>query len=166
MMKLNYAQQIKHPMWQKKRLEVLEDHGFECENCGSKENELHVHHPFYRKGAMIWQYETEELQCLCNKCHKEEHALDERIKKALSILGSATKHQVLGYIESIHGITPLYPDTYEYCVGVADFASYVERPQKFRNQRTDKITHLITSNKGKDGLDILAFLKKGGKSLV
>ena len=160
-MQLNYAQQIKHPNWQKKRLEVLEDRGFQCENCGSTEDELHVHHPFYRKGAMIWQYELEELLCLCNKCHLEEHALDERIKKALSILGKATKHQVLGYIEAIHGVTPLYPDTYEYCMGVADFLSYAEKTHQQRNKINDSVMHMVTEQKGKDGLDFLELASKG-----
>jgi len=26
---------LKHPKWQKKRLEVMENAGFECEDCGS-----------------------------------------------------------------------------------------------------------------------------------
>lgn len=97
---MNYAQQIKHPMWQKKRLEVLEANNFECEDCGAKEEELHVHHPFYRRGAMIWQYEASELQCLCHKCHKDAHALDERLKKAMAVANSALKWRALGALEA------------------------------------------------------------------
>lgn len=158
-MKLNYAQQLKHPEWQKKRLEVLEDRNFECENCGAKDEELHVHHSFYRKGAMIWQYENEELQCLCHKCHKEEHVIDERIKKAVATLrGPSFKHQALGYLEALNGDTPLYPPSYEYCLGVADVLSYCEIPQQQRNIRNDKISNWITENKGQDGLFFMGCL--------
>lgn len=107
---MTYQQQIKHPNWQKKRLEVLEANNFQCKNCEAKEQELHVHHPFYRRGAMIWEYETHELECLCHKCHKETHAIDERIKKRLSLLDSANKMQALGYIDSMYNAVPQYED--------------------------------------------------------
>jgi hypothetical protein len=96
---MNYAQQIKHPLWQKKRLEVLELYGFQCQECGEKEEELHVHHPFYRRGAMIWQYEKEELKCLCCQCHKDEHGIDEAIKKELA--SCLDKKAVLEFIKSL-----------------------------------------------------------------
>ena len=98
---MNYAQQIKHPSWQKKRLDVLEQNEFKCQECGASEEELHVHHPVYRRGAMIWQYETEELQCLCHKCHKESHAIDEQLKQALSVLDRCNRLAVLGYTHSM-----------------------------------------------------------------
>lgn len=156
MMKLNYAQQMKHPEWQKKRLEALEYYGFECQNCGSKDEELHVHHPFYKRGAMIWQYDVDDLMCLCHKCHKEEHELDERIKKAVAILcGPSFKHQALGYLESLNGDTPLYPTSYKYCLGVADFVSYNELPLNKRNHLNDSVCNFVCENKGKDGLFFL-----------
>jgi len=101
---MNYAQQIKHPNWQKKRLEVLEASNFECENCGAKEEELHVHHPFYKRGAMIWQYENHELKCLCHKCHKDAHAIDEQIKLLMQD-DNLNKTQLIGYLKGCH-ITP------------------------------------------------------------
>lgn len=150
---MKYHEQIKHPLWQKKRLEVLRLHNFECENCGTSEIELHVHHPYYKRGAMIWDYDLEELECLCTVCHKEAHALDERIKKALAKLSSPSfKHQALGYLEALDGDTPLYPDSYEYCLGVSDFISYGELSQKDQNRRHDEIMNYICENKGKDGL--------------
>lgn len=74
MAKLTFAEQIKHPNWQKKRLEVMEDAGFECESCGTKEVTLNIHHKRYVKGRMYWDYTREELACLCEDCHKQEHA--------------------------------------------------------------------------------------------
>ena len=144
---MKYHEQIKHPLWQKKRLEVLGANRFECENCGSKEDTLHVHHPYYKRNAMIWDYENEELQCLCNKCHKNIHALDEKIKSALSLCGSSDKNQILGYIDAIQNGAVLRPDTYEYCMGVADWISAHCKSQKEINKFEDKIMGLICDNK-------------------
>lgn len=106
---MNYAQQMKHPLWQKKRLEVLEANEYTCQNCDDKETTLHVHHPFYKRGAMIWDYAKEELECLCEKCHKDAHALDERLKKTMSTADSTMKWRTLGAMES-YG---LYCNRYE-----------------------------------------------------
>jgi hypothetical protein len=97
---MNYAQQIKHPLWQKKRLEVLEANGYKCVKCEAEDEQLHVHHPFYKRGAMIWEYEKEELKCLCFQCHKEEHAIDEEIKRALAVCPH--KHFILSCIEEVN----------------------------------------------------------------
>ena len=52
----NFSAQYKHPLWQKKRLEALSGSGFECQNCGSKDDQLHVHHKSYVKGRNVWDY--------------------------------------------------------------------------------------------------------------
>lgn len=104
---MNYQQQIKHPLWQKKRLEVLEDRGFRCQECGANDEELHVHHPLYKRGAMIWEYTKEELESLCHRCHKNAHELDEKIKKELAVCKS--KRLVLDYIRSLNSDSPQKP---------------------------------------------------------
>lgn len=71
--KMTYAEQLAHPNWQRKRLEVLEDAEWTCQGCGETEITLHVHHKRYVKGRMAWEYETDELQALCKDCHAKEH---------------------------------------------------------------------------------------------
>jgi hypothetical protein len=116
---MKYHEQIKHPLWQKKRLEVLDHKGFQCECCLTVEKELHVHHPFYKKGALIWDYEDEELQVLCIECHAEAHAIDEKIKKAMSLLAPEQKIRLLGFIDSMNG--PFLNDnSISYLEGYAD----------------------------------------------
>lgn len=66
---MTYAEKLKDPRWQKRRLEVMNDAGFECGYCGEKNETLHIHHPAYRKGAAPWEYKAEELACLCATCH-------------------------------------------------------------------------------------------------
>jgi len=73
MTKLTYSEQLKHPNWQRKRLDVLQEAGFACDVCGDTETTLNVHHRRYVKGRKVWEYEINELQCLCEHCHQEHH---------------------------------------------------------------------------------------------
>lgn len=79
MAKLTYSEQLRHPNWQRKRLEAMEAAGFECSNCGDKESTLNVHHKRYVKGRMAWEYDLEDLAVLCEPCHATEHAWRERL---------------------------------------------------------------------------------------
>lgn len=83
---LTYREQYLHPNWQRKRLESLEAAGFACEVCGDTERTLNVHHKRYVKGRMVWEYEPNELQCLCEACHLEHHEQRELLDRLL--LGS------------------------------------------------------------------------------
>lgn len=68
---MTYAEKLKDPRWQKKRLEVMQRDGFKCQMCGDTEQTLHVHHENYRKGAKPWDYELHELRCFCEDCHEK-----------------------------------------------------------------------------------------------
>lgn len=71
--KLTYADQLKHPNWQRKRLEALSAADFTCKSCEAKEKTLHVHHKKYVKGRKAWEYSLSELEVLCEDCHGLEH---------------------------------------------------------------------------------------------
>ena len=79
--KLSYAEQLKHPNWQKVRLQELSASNFQCSSCGQSESNLHVHHKQYFKGRMAWEYESHELAVLCENCHASEHIHEEIIKR-------------------------------------------------------------------------------------
>lgn len=85
MTKMTYAEQLKHPNWQRKRLEMLELAEWECSECGCSDRTLHVHHKQYFKGRMAWEYESYELAVLCDECHKDEHEADDGLKTMLSL---------------------------------------------------------------------------------
>lgn len=68
-----YADDLKHPKWQKKRLEIMQRDNFTCQMCGAKDKPLHVHHLVYKKGQKPWEYEDNSLITLCEECHCEEH---------------------------------------------------------------------------------------------
>jgi hypothetical protein len=76
---VSYADDLKHPLWQQKRLEVFQRAGFRCQRCGTAERELHAHHRIYLKGRRPWEYEDALLECLCNICHDLAHAEREEL---------------------------------------------------------------------------------------
>lgn len=63
----------KHPLWQKKRLEIMEYAEFQCQGCGTKDLTLHVHHARYKPGKKPWQYPNGWLTCMCEVCHGRLH---------------------------------------------------------------------------------------------
>jgi hypothetical protein len=103
-MKMTYAEQLKHPNWQRKRLERLEVARFECEDCGSGEKTLHVHHKQYVKGRMAWEYQNDELAVLCEDCHETEHRLQVDCKELVeqSFMGSGDVFALLGGFNAIN----------------------------------------------------------------
>lgn len=80
---MNYSEQLRHPSWQRKRLQMLEASGWACRMCGDKESTLHVHHKKYVKGRMAWEYPDEDLPVLCERCHKEEHLNIDILKRLI-----------------------------------------------------------------------------------
>lgn len=69
----NFNEQIKSPLWQKRRLEILQKDNFTCQACGDKESQLNVHHFSYDPNKNYWEYEDWQLITLCEKCHSKEH---------------------------------------------------------------------------------------------
>lgn len=75
---MTYSDKLKDPRWQKMRLKILDRDNFQCQHCGNKSKELHVHHLQYLKFKDPWQYENEMLMTLCKDCHfKEEKLIEE-----------------------------------------------------------------------------------------
>ena len=118
---MTYAEQLKSPKWQKKRLEILERDNFECRNCGEKDKQLHVHHGAYISGYKVWDYHEWSLHTLCKDCHlnlstrinsynyalsimeqKEGNydILNELVQR-ISLINEVDKSNLLSYIKSI-----------------------------------------------------------------
>lgn len=95
--KKSYYELLKHPNWQRKRLEVLQRANFECENCGSKEATLNVHHSYYEKGFAPWEYPDESLHCLCEDCHKQTQDIQTLLQRQIGKLDLSDHEVLLGY---------------------------------------------------------------------
>lgn len=82
-MSSNYSELLKNPLWQRKRLEILGRDNFVCQSCGVTNRTLHVHHCYYERGKMPWEYPPEALITLCEICHEEERNGNEEQKDIL-----------------------------------------------------------------------------------
>jgi hypothetical protein len=91
---------LRHPLWQRKRLEILKRADFRCEDCGSEEKTLHTHHRFYLRGREPWEYEDEAFLCLCQDCHAAEEERLEQARHAWAMCGWSTAQQ-LGFARAI-----------------------------------------------------------------
>lgn len=67
--KINYKQSLRHPRWQRRRLEIMNRDNFKCTKCGDEETTLHVHHLEYHNGCEPWEYDDRFLSTLCEDCH-------------------------------------------------------------------------------------------------
>lgn len=67
---MTYAEKLKDPRWQKRRLEVLEAAGWKCQACKATDKTLHVHHNFYRTRTHPWDYPNHAFLALCEQCHQ------------------------------------------------------------------------------------------------
>jgi len=97
----SYAELLRHPKWQKMRLEILEDADFACQSCGDKNETLHVHHLYYLRDRSPWEYPPESLRCLCKTCHEYYTELNEQIKIKLGEIGLDYLEQVWGYLTGV-----------------------------------------------------------------
>ena len=106
---MEWKDQYKHPMWQKKRLEALEASEYTCQCCFDSESQLHVHHRQYFKGRKIWEYELDELEVLCDECHGFVHEDMSLLKSLLSHIPADAISDVTALIGGfvINGIGPI-----------------------------------------------------------
>lgn len=70
MSKKTYSEKLKHPKWQRKRLEIMNRDNFKCKLCNDTETTLNVHHLSYSEGEP-WDIENNQLITLCQECHHE-----------------------------------------------------------------------------------------------
>lgn len=84
MKRLSYKQQLDHPNWQRKRLEVMARDNFSCLRCGNRENKLNVHHSYYDYRFMLWELPDHSLKTLCEACHLPAQDAQLAIYEAIS----------------------------------------------------------------------------------
>lgn len=99
-----YADKLKDPRWQKKRLEIFLRDNWTCKTCGDTKTELTVHHKEYKQDLEPWEYEDSFLETKCVNCHEQHHdisggfhianALDEKNDEMESL--ARTKNTMIG----------------------------------------------------------------------
>lgn len=92
-----YVAKLRNPLWQKRRLEILEAANWACEDCGTKDQELQVHHCAYIPDAEPWEHTRSELMACCDSCHKRRQRLENAARVAV---GRYCRKQSPGALES------------------------------------------------------------------
>lgn len=70
-MAVDYAEILKHPFWQKKRLLIMQRDNFACVECSDTIHNLQIHHTYYQANTMPWDYPDDCFKTLCDVCHKK-----------------------------------------------------------------------------------------------
>lgn len=101
---MTYADKLKDPRWQRRRLEVFNRDSFTCQDCGNTKESLHVHHLGYTKGEP-WDTPGCLLRSLCWKCHESRQKLEDTIRLKLALLFSRmNQREVCEALDSINRI--------------------------------------------------------------
>jgi|SRR5215469_1810964 len=93
-----YSDLLKHPLWQKKRLEVLPAHNWKCDVCSADDVTLHVDHGYYERDKAPWEYENATLHCLCANCHKDMHERRATLQMLLGHCDRVLLDTITGYV--------------------------------------------------------------------
>jgi len=67
MNKQTYAEKLRDPRWQKKRLVILQRDRFSCRCCGDTKTTLNIHHLSYCGDP--WDSKDADLLTVCEHCH-------------------------------------------------------------------------------------------------
>ena len=97
---MTYAEKLRDPRWQKRRLEIMKRDDFMCRNCGDTEKTLNVDHKVYVKGRDPWDYQDDDLQTLCEDCHSRLGAARKRIAEAVGRMTSFEIVQLEAFLEN------------------------------------------------------------------
>lgn len=106
-----YAEKLKDPRWQKKRLQIMERDGFTCQICFDSESMLVVHHRYYIWKKEPWDYDNDLLVTLCQACHEAEHDEQDPASDLLKMLKwrGFFNHSISGLTTAIHAMPMVYP---------------------------------------------------------
>jgi hypothetical protein len=91
----------KHPLWQKKRLEIMQRARFRCKRCFSDDVTLNVHHSYYERDKAPWEYPNWSLHCYCEPCHQEVAKELQEIKELLARLHGEQGDRIIGYLKGL-----------------------------------------------------------------
>jgi hypothetical protein len=119
-----FLAKYRDPRWQRLRLKVMEEAGFQCQACYDETETLNVHHKLYRKDANPWDYELEELICLCHNCHQYIHEQKNRLNTAIANSDWNLLDYLVGYAEASNCDGPegkIHISSTTMASGVADY---------------------------------------------
>jgi len=116
---MTYAEKLRDPRWQKKRLEIMSRDRFTCRSCGDASKTLNVHHCYYTKGSMPWEYPDSALVTYCHRCHQ---IIEQRIAYMNREIhgGGSRQHKFLRLLNADLCEGPYAPPCFNYLIDRVD----------------------------------------------
>lgn len=105
-MREDYSEKLRHPKWQKLRLEVLERAGWKCQCCGDDNTTLEIHHLVYSNGEP-WETPPKHLECLCSVCHQWRTEFNKFFGGRSLICTGLCRYFWCFYVDAFNGTIPI-----------------------------------------------------------
>ena len=135
--KSEYGDKLRHPLWQKKRLQILERASWRCSSCDSEDKTLHVHHLRYT-GENPWDTADEFLECLCEVCHERREEANRMLQE---MFREAPTREFDRFARNVTGALRIFETAPEHMqrFGAANFVlkTFNIATEKFLTQSTD-----------------------------
>lgn len=161
----SYADKLKDPRWQKRRLEIMQRDKFHCRRCGDGTTTLNVHHLIYDKGKSPWDYPDDLLVTLCGACHASAEDRTLKILKAhlsLTLIHPKVLQQVLvlirDYFGAASGLAQTNPGGSEQAVYLAANVLLEARDGALFVLHSDPMWHMNAQDSDEHGNPKLDFL--------
>lgn len=77
---------------------------FRCQMCSDSTSMLQVHHRFYIRGKLPWEYEADMLITLCESCHVTATEEMDLLRYALAYIHPRDVGRVTGYVASLGAV--------------------------------------------------------------
>ena len=89
-----YSELLSLPEWRAKRDKIKARDAYTCQSCGRSmddhsmltASDFDVHHMYYRKGWMPWDYPDAHLITLCSRCHRVRHESSQEMNMLIQTL--------------------------------------------------------------------------------
>lgn len=100
---MTYSEKLRHPLWQKKRLQILERDRWTCLTCGATDKPLNVYHLLHIKSNCPWEYSDNHYQTLCEDCRKEREEITDKALNAIRLsLGNVPTHKLSAIADKLY----------------------------------------------------------------
>ncbi len=114
---------FRQPEWLECERRVIAATGGTCANCGNTAP-LRVHHSYYEKDRMPWDYPIASLHALCEACKREAEEHRVELRRQIGLVSYIHSERLLGYAQALeafdHPETTIHVRSYEHAEGIGD----------------------------------------------
>lgn len=100
----SYKDKLRDPRWQRRRLETLNAHNWQCQECGDTATPLNVHHLAYIANMEPWDHPDALLACLCDRCNAKAHVTTAEPEVIATVAAIAAKMPEYPYCDNCGAI--------------------------------------------------------------